>query len=87
MSTEFEAESGVLTGETAEVRTTCSTASGGAFIRLLADSQNSLTFDNIEVEEAGKYRLTITYYTADGGSLQVIVNGEPVQLTFGTTAT
>ena len=78
-SLEFEAETGSLEGETAEIRTTCSTASEGAFVRLLSDSQNSLTFDNIVVEDAGKYRLTSTYYTADGGILQIVVNGTPVE--------
>lgn len=74
-SFEIEAEKGTLAGPTAEIITSCNTASEGAFVKLNIDAQNSVSFDNIDVPKAGKYRLILDYYTVNSGFLQVFVNG------------
>lgn len=77
---EAEADGNTLSGTARAVR--CLACSGGAKVDGLGGgAANAVTFTDVEVAEAGDYKLAIDY-TADGrSSLRVSVNGaEPVEI-------
>ena len=69
-----EAENGILEGA-ADINDACANASGGEFVRLHAEEGNGLTFSNINIPEAGMYRLAIYYFYRGSQPLEVLVNG------------
>lgn len=69
-----EAENGILEGS-ADINNACTNASGGAFVRLHSDEANALVFNNVNVPEAGMYRLAIDYYYKGEQPLEIFVNG------------
>ncbi|MEN8247380.1 MAG: sulfatase-like hydrolase/transferase [Bacteroidota bacterium] len=73
----YEAENGVLTG-TAEIATGCSYASEGAFVKLQNDTGNSLTFNVIEIETAGDYKLNIDYHMVGSSAVEIKVNDKSI---------
>ncbi|PHN02414.1 right-handed parallel beta-helix repeat-containing protein [Flavilitoribacter nigricans] len=74
-----EAEEGILSGA-AFVASGCGNASNEAFVRLESDSENQVTFGNINVNSSGSYELTIDYfYKSSSTYLQLYVNGFPVK--------
>lgn len=69
-----EAENGILEGS-ADINQACANASGGEFVRLHSDDANGLVFNNLNVPEAGTYRLSIDYYYKGEQPLEILVNG------------
>ena len=70
----IEAESGILSGD-AQLQSGCKNASGD-FVKLGNTVGSTLTMDSIQVEEAGSYNLTISYFSGSLLKLEVIVNDE-----------
>ena len=68
-----EAENADLSG-TAEIMDDCSNASNSAFVKLLNIQGNSLTFNGIDIQEAGLYRLTIDYFFVGNSRIELFVN-------------
>jgi alpha-galactosidase len=73
----YEAESAVLSG-TATV-STCNACSGGAKAGFLGASttSNSVTFNNVQVKNAGIYRMQVDYLTEGPRAILFSVNGGP----------
>lgn len=78
-----EFEDGILGGD-AEIISSCSSSSQGKFVRMLeATPGTSVSFENVEVPEAGKYLLDINFYHGGGATtLELMVNGEANYLDF-----
>jgi len=77
---EAEAKGNTLDGTAKVLR--CGACSGGAKVGGLGNGpDNSLTYNDVTVEESENYRLTVDYTAAEDGPLQISVNGaEPVDL-------
>lgn len=69
-----QAEEGTLSGA-AEIVDGCANASGGQFVKLAGDINNSLSFSNVEVETAGTYLLTLFHFNGGETQLSFEVNG------------
>ena len=69
-----EAESGILSGG-ADINQACANASNGEFVRLYTDPANSLKFENISIDAAATYRLSIDYFYKGEQPLEILVNG------------
>ena len=69
-----EAENAILSG-TVEIKEDCSHASGTRFVKPGNDINNSLLFNNINIETAGTYQLKIFYFSAAETALEILVNG------------
>jgi len=72
-----QAENGTLGGAT-EVVDGCANASGGLFVKLAGDVNNTLSFTNIEVSQTGTYSLSLFHFNATEVSLDVEVNGTSI---------
>ncbi len=68
-----EAENADLSG-TAEIIDDCSNASNSAFVKLSNVQGNSLTFNGIDIQEAGLYRLTTDYFFVGNSRIELFVN-------------
>lgn len=72
-----EGENGVLSG-TAEIVVDCSNASNSQFVKLLNVPGNSVTFNDIEIQEAGLYRLDIDYFYIGSSRAEVLINTQSI---------
>lgn len=71
-----EAEAGNIIGG-ASIVSGCTNASEQAFVKIDKVPGNGLLFDNVEVSEAGYYKINIAYFGKGvNQSLNVLVNGE-----------
>jgi len=68
-----EAENGTISGTT-EIKEGCANASGGKFVRLGNIDGNSLSFENINIDKAGTYQLSIDYFYVNSSFLNILVN-------------
>ncbi|MEN8247379.1 MAG: Ig-like domain-containing protein [Bacteroidota bacterium] len=71
-----EAEDATLSGDSYEIKTGCDNASAGLFVKLLSDITNTISFDDIDIQEAGTYRLKIYYFDATAQPFKLTVNGQ-----------
>ncbi|WP_430814939.1 T9SS type A sorting domain-containing protein [Carboxylicivirga sp. RSCT41] len=69
-----QAENGTIGGAT-EIVEGCANASGGLFVKFANKANNTLSFNNIEVSEAGSYKLSIFHFNANVVNLVIEVNG------------
>jgi len=68
-----EAEEGAISGTT-EIKEGCENASGAKFVKLGNANGNSLSFENINIDQAGTYQLAIDYFYVGSSSLDILVN-------------
>ncbi len=70
----FEAENATLLGN-AEIVTSCGNASNGQMVKGLGGgSANAIHFENISVEEAGEYYITVSYYSVSNREFSYQIN-------------
>ena len=68
-----EAEDAVLSG-TVEIGTDCDNASLGDFVKMFSAGGNTISFENVVMDEAGNYELRIDYFQALESKLELVVN-------------
>ncbi len=71
-----QAEDGILGGAATVNDPSCSNASGGLFVKFANSANNTLSFNNIDISNAGSYKLSVYHFNANSVSLVIEVNGQ-----------
>jgi hypothetical protein len=85
-SVSYEAESITNTLGGAALRASCTGCSGQSKVGYLGNNSGTLQFNGVNVSNAGVYKLTVFYITAEQRSAQLVVNnGSAVSINFAST--